>query len=47
MANVALRQKAIDDLNDIWDYTYKMWSEKQADKLLNQFNFLLPIVPEN
>lgn len=27
-----MRQEAIDDLNDIWDYTYEKWSEKQADK---------------
>jgi toxin ParE1/3/4 len=32
MAKVILRQKAIDDLNDIWDYTFEKWSEKQADK---------------
>ena len=32
MAKVILRQKAIDDLNDIWDYTFNKWSEKQADK---------------
>ncbi|MCK0162095.1 type II toxin-antitoxin system RelE/ParE family toxin [Allomuricauda sp. F6463D] len=32
MANVILRQKAIDDLNSIWDYTFEKWSEKQADK---------------
>lgn len=32
MAKVILRQKAINDLNDIWDYTFKKWSEKQADK---------------
>lgn len=32
MANVILRQKAIDDLNDIWDYTFEHWSEDQADK---------------
>ncbi|AJR03391.1 MULTISPECIES: type II toxin-antitoxin system RelE/ParE family toxin [Flavobacteriaceae] len=32
MAKVILRQKAIDDLNDIWDYTFKKWSVKQADK---------------
>lgn len=32
MAKVILRQKAIDDLNDIWDYTYDQWSENQADK---------------
>ena len=32
MAKVILRQEAIDDLNDIWDYTYQKWSEIQADK---------------
>jgi toxin ParE1/3/4 len=32
MAKVILRKKAIDDLNDIWDYTFEKWSAKQADK---------------
>ena len=32
MAKVILRQEAIDDLNDIWDYTFEQWSENQADK---------------
>lgn len=32
MPNVILRQKAIDDLNDIWSFTFDKWSEKQADK---------------
>ena len=32
MAKVIFRQKAIDDLNDIWDYTFEKWSAKQADK---------------
>jgi len=32
MAKVILRQAAIDDLNDIWDYTFERWSENQADK---------------
>lgn len=32
MAKVILRQKAIDDLNNIWNYTFEKWSEKQADK---------------
>lgn len=32
MAKEILRQKAIDDLNDIWYYTFKKWSEQQADK---------------
>lgn len=32
MAKVIFRQKAIDDLNEIWTYTFKKWSEEQADK---------------
>ena len=32
MVEVVLRQEAIDDLNDIWDYTFEKWSETQADK---------------
>ena len=32
MFKIILRQEAIDDLNDIWNYTYEKWSEKQADK---------------
>jgi toxin ParE1/3/4 len=32
MAKVILRQKAIDDLNDIWNYTFEQWSENQANK---------------
>ena len=32
MADVILRQEAIDNLNSVWDHTQKKWSEKQADK---------------
>lgn len=32
MAKVILRQKAIDDLNSIWIYTFHKWSENQANK---------------
>ena len=32
MAKVILRQEAIDDLNNIWNYTFVKWSEIQADK---------------
>ncbi len=32
MAKVVFRQKAIDDLNNIWNYTFEKWSENQADK---------------
>lgn len=32
MANYFLTNKAIEDLSKIWDYTYEVWSETQADK---------------
>ncbi len=32
MANYTLTNKAVNDLNTIWDYTYDTWSEYQADK---------------
>lgn len=31
MAKFILTKKALDDLSDIWDYTYNTWSEQQAD----------------
>ncbi|MBX2888605.1 MAG: type II toxin-antitoxin system RelE/ParE family toxin [Ferruginibacter sp.] len=39
MANVVLRQEAIDDLNDIWIYTFEEWPEKQADKYYAAIEF--------
>ncbi len=35
MANYILTNKAVDDLSEIWNYTYDVWSEKQADKYYN------------
>ncbi len=35
MVKLTLRQKAIDDLSNIWEYTAEIWSEKQADKYYN------------
>ena len=32
MANHVLTTKAIEDLSIIWNYTWEVWSEKQADK---------------
>lgn len=32
MANYHLTNKANEDLDKIWDYTYEKWSEEQADK---------------
>jgi toxin ParE1/3/4 len=38
MPKFHLSNKAVDDLADIWEYTYNEWSEKQADYY---YNFLL------
>ena len=35
MASYILTNKAVDDLSGIWNYTYEVWSEKQADKYYN------------
>ena len=32
MANFHLTNKAVEDLNGIWNYTVNNWSEPQADK---------------
>ena len=32
MAEFKLTNKAVDDLSKIWDYTFEVWSERQADK---------------
>ena len=36
MAKFKLTKKAIQDLSKIWDYTFEVWSENQADKYFNQ-----------
>lgn len=44
MSEYFLTKKAVIDLTEIWDYTFKVWSEKQADKyyyeLLNDCHFI-------
>lgn len=41
MPNYKLTNKAVEDLSGIWNYTFDIWSEKQADKyyhmLIEQF----------
>ena len=32
MAEYKLTNKAVADLSKIWEYTFEIWSEKQADK---------------
>ena len=31
MANYSLTKKAVEDLSEIWNYTYITWSEEKAD----------------
>lgn len=47
MAKVFLRQEAIDDLNDIWFYTFEEWSEKQADKYYSTLEFACRQIGKN
>ena len=47
MAKVILRQKAIDDLNDIWSYTFDQWSENQADKYYAAIKLACSRIGEN
>lgn len=35
MAQYKLTNKAVEDLSKIWDYTFEVWSEQQADKYYN------------
>ncbi|CAN5180231.1 type II toxin-antitoxin system RelE/ParE family toxin [soil metagenome] len=32
MAQFKLTNKAVEDLSKIWEYTFEVWSENQADK---------------
>ena len=47
MAKVIMRQEAIDDLNDIWNYTFEEWSEKQADHITKPLNLLVSQLEKN
>lgn len=35
MANYKLTNKAVDDLTNIWNYTFDKWSEVQANRYYN------------
>tara|TARA_R110000744_G_scaffold97251_1_gene187952 strand:- start:17 stop:316 length:300 start_codon:yes stop_codon:yes gene_type:complete len=47
MAKVVLRQEAIDDLNNIWFYTFETWSETQADKYYAMIKMVCNGIAEN
>ena len=49
MAKYIISQKAIEDLDGIWEYTLKTWSEEQADRYyahLTQSIAILTKLPE-
>ena len=47
MAKVILRQEAIDDLSDIWEYTVQKWSENQADIYYRTIKFACNEIGKN
>ena len=47
MLNLTLRQEAIDDLADIWNYTKTEWSENQAEKYYQTIKYACKLIAEN
>lgn len=47
MAKILFRQKAIDDLNDIWNYTTERWSVDKADKYYASMKLACSGIGEN
>jgi toxin ParE1/3/4 len=47
MARYILTNKAVEDLSKIWDYTYKVWSENQADKYYELLTSSFPEIVQN
>ncbi len=47
MAKVILRQEAINDLNNIWEYTYHQWSEKKADRYYFSIKLVCQMIGQN
>lgn len=47
MPTVIFRQKAIDDLSEIWNYTVTKWSESQADKHIMTIKYACNKIGEN
>ena len=47
MVKMSFRQKANEDLNNIWNYTYENWSETQADIYYATIKFACKGIGEN
>lgn len=47
MAEYKLTNKAVEDLSKIWDYTFEVWSEQQADKYYEELISICQEIAEN
>lgn len=47
MAKLILREKAIDDLTDIWEYSVETWSENQADRYYETIKLACKDISQN
>ena len=47
MAEYKLTNKAVEDLSKIWDYTFEVWSEQQADKYYDGLIFNCQEIAKN
>lgn len=47
MPKYYLTNKAKDDLSEIWNYTYEVWSENQADKYYHELIDICKYLSEN
>jgi toxin ParE1/3/4 len=47
MAEYKLTNNAVEDLSKIWDYTFEVWSEKQADKYYDELISICEEIAEN
>jgi toxin ParE1/3/4 len=47
MAELRFTNKAVEDLSNIWNYTFDVWSEKQADLYYNMLIEQCNAIAEN
>ncbi|SDF52568.1 type II toxin-antitoxin system RelE/ParE family toxin [Epilithonimonas hungarica] len=47
MAKYLFTKKAVDDLSEIYEYTYEFWSENQADKYYGEVISFCEMLSEN
>ncbi|GEQ87437.1 hypothetical protein ULMS_29450 [Patiriisocius marinistellae] len=47
MAEYKLTNKAVADLSKIWEYTFEVWSEKQADKYYDELIYDCQEIADN